>query len=78
VLAIEARRGSVGPGFAYRRVMTFVVSDDDLDWEFVFDSYFGHPTGSFFDAAALGVAHFARQQNRLSAIQGTTLLDLAF
>lgn len=26
--------------------MTFVVSDDDLDWEFVFDSHFEHPTGS--------------------------------
>ena len=26
--------------------LTFVVSDDDLDWEFVFDSHFGHPTGS--------------------------------
>jgi len=26
--------------------MPFVVSGDDLDWEFVFDSHFGHPTGS--------------------------------
>src|SRR6266852_6588641 len=26
--------------------MTLVSSDDDLDWEFVFDSRLGHPTGS--------------------------------
>jgi hypothetical protein len=26
--------------------MTLVSSDGDLDWEFVFDSRFGHPTGS--------------------------------
>jgi hypothetical protein len=32
-----------GPRFAYRRVMTFVSSDDDLDWEFAFDSRLGHP-----------------------------------
>ena len=25
---------SVGPRFAYRRVMTLVSCDDDLDWEF--------------------------------------------
>ena len=31
---------SVGPRFAYRRVMTLVSSDDDLDWEFAFDSHF--------------------------------------
>ena len=36
----------MGPGFAYRRVMTFVDLDGDLDWEFVFDSHLGHPTGS--------------------------------
>ena len=27
--------------------MTLVSSDDDLDWEFAFDSRLGHPTGSF-------------------------------
>ena len=37
---------SVGPRFAYRRVMTLVSFDDDLDWEFAFDSRLGHPTGS--------------------------------
>jgi hypothetical protein len=26
--------------------MTFVDLDGDLDWEFVFDSHLGHPTGS--------------------------------
>jgi len=26
------------------RVMTYVVLDDDLDWEFTFDSRLGHPT----------------------------------
>jgi hypothetical protein len=36
---------SVGPRFAYRRVMTLVSSDDDLDWEFAFDSRLGHPAG---------------------------------
>jgi len=25
--------------------MTLVSSDDDLDWEFAFDSRLGHPTG---------------------------------
>jgi hypothetical protein len=33
---------SVGPGFAYRRVMTLVSFDDDLEWEFAFDSRLGH------------------------------------
>jgi hypothetical protein len=33
-------------GFAYRRVMTLVSFDDDLDWEFAFDSRLGYPTGS--------------------------------
>ena len=37
---------SVGPGFAYRRVMTLVTFDDDLDWEFAFDSRLGRPTGT--------------------------------
>jgi hypothetical protein len=37
---------SVGPRFAYRRGMTLVSSDDDLDWEFAFDSRVGHPAGS--------------------------------
>src|SRR5664280_2827103 len=36
---------SVGPRFAYRRVMTLVSFDDDLDWEFAFDSHLGHPVG---------------------------------
>src|ERR1035438_5790604 len=36
---------SVGPRFAYRRVMTLVSFDDDLDWEFAFDSHLGHPAG---------------------------------
>jgi hypothetical protein len=31
---------------AYRRVMTLVSSNDDLDWEFAFDSRLGHPTGT--------------------------------
>jgi hypothetical protein len=35
---------SVGPRFAYRRVMT-LVSSDDLDWGVVFDSRIGHLTG---------------------------------
>jgi len=26
--------------------MTFVSFDDDLDWEFAFDSRLGHPTGT--------------------------------
>ena len=26
------------------RVMTYVVLDDDVDWEFTFDSRLGHPT----------------------------------
>jgi hypothetical protein len=26
-------------------VMTLVSFDDDLDWEFAFDSHFGHPAG---------------------------------
>ncbi len=38
---------SVGPGFSYRCVMTLVSFDDDeLDWEFAFDSRLGHPTGT--------------------------------
>jgi hypothetical protein len=46
---IAARRSSPtvkrGLRFAYGRVMTLVSSNDDLAWEFAFDSRLGHPTG---------------------------------
>lgn len=40
MLGVQARRPTVkrGSEVAYRRVMTLVSSDDDLDWEFAFDS----------------------------------------
>jgi hypothetical protein len=41
----RARTISVRPGFAYGRVMTLVSFDDDLDWEFAFDSRLELPTG---------------------------------
>jgi hypothetical protein len=41
----RARTISVRPRFAYGRVMTLVSFDDDLDWEFAFDSRLELPTG---------------------------------
>jgi hypothetical protein len=58
--------GEAGPRLAYRCVMTLVGSDDDLDWEFAFDSHLGHPTrsseeptGEEVKEMVCGIAHLA-------------------
>jgi hypothetical protein len=42
--------------FVYRRVMTYVVLDDDLDWEFAFDSHLGHPNRNDWKYRRIGAA----------------------